>query len=223
MSPSDRPTSAAGWKQLFYTEWEHSIKRDFVYRGSGHARKISLSNIAERSVSIHDDQLREAFNTVTVEILDLVQRQIEEIKRVTNNETPKVILLVGGFGRCPFVREALREKYGPKTKVLNKERKRARVLAGESGIQIVSDSGDMPWSAICRGAVEGTIEANVKVKSRKARVSIGFMQSLHSSQEEGGIWDSLFGCHMIPNHMTWVLRRVCFILLYFQNKSLYLG
>lgn len=216
---ADQSTTPDRWRALLRTEWEHAIKRDFEFSTSAdNTRKIRLSTVTDQSITLHDTQMRQVFGSVTTQILDLVQRQVEEVKKVSGGKAPKAILVVGGFGRCPFIRGALKHKSagggvsgggdrhsGPKTK---KARIEVTSGANTSGIPIMTDTGDMPWVAICRDAVLSKLGDNARVESRKARFNFDFPQSTIALPEEGGKWDSLFGRHMIPDTMTWVLKRV---------------
>lgn len=209
-----------GLEDLLRNNWEHAIKRDFEFSNStGKPRTISVSAVTNhvRSITLLDPQLRRVFDSVTTPILGLVQRQHDEVKKTNGGKAPKVILVVGGLGRCPYTRGALKDKFGggvgsgsdrdkgPKTK-------RARTGAtaeASSGVPIMTDVGDMPWLATCHGAVQSKRRDNARVESRKARFNFGFPQNNFARPEEGGKWDDLFGRPMIPNMMTWVLKRVC--------------
>lgn len=209
---SDQLPTAEGWRTLLRNEWEHAIKRGFEFTtpSAERTRDIKLSTVTEDSVTLHDHQLRQAFNSVTTQILELVQRQVEQVKKATDGQLPKAILVVGGFGRCPFIRGALKHKFAGGN--INSRRnpkvpKRAKKSI-DSAIHIMSDTGDMPWTAICRGAVLAKLADNARIESRKARMSFGFVQSVYAADAEEGTWDNLFGRHMIKNAMTWILRRV---------------
>lgn len=206
---SEQPTTAEGWKALLRTEWEHSIKRDFDFAAArlDGSRRINLSTVTDQSIAINNQQLRDAFDSITTQILKLVQRQADDVKSATGGRAPKAILVVGGFGRCPYIRGALNAKFGGGGGRSSRGPKRART-AVDNGIHILSDTGELPWAAICRGAVLAKLKDNARIESRKARFSFGFVQSVVASPEEGGVWNNLFGSYMITDTMTWVLHRV---------------
>lgn len=202
---------------LLRTEWEHSLKRDFEFAPMAtpaeNTREIRPSNITDQSVMLHARQIRAIFDSVTNRIIELVEHQVNEVQKATG-KPPRTILVVGGFGRCrPFIRGALKFEFdGRSSSSSTTERghKRARTTA-KNDIHILSDTGDMPWAAICRGAVLAKLEDNARLESRKARFSLGFPQSIVASTDDNkreGQWDSLFGCHMVPNVMTRILKRV---------------
>lgn len=210
---SGQTLTRKGWKSILQNNWEHSIKRDFdfVIDEVDRFRQIELSSVTNEYINLHDNQLRDIFGSVTNRILDLVQRQVDAVKEAQGGRPPKAIALVGGFGRCPFVRGALIHRFGgdgggvvgglmPRTK------KAMTARAKKDPIFILSDAGDLPWTAICRGAVLSKLAENAHIQSRKARYSFGFIQN--GLDQEGGIWDPLLGCHVIPDMMTWILKRV---------------
>lgn len=190
------------------------MKRGFEFTSSptDRSRTIKLSTVTEDSINLHDRLIRKAFNSVTTQILELVQHQVEQVKKATDGKLPRAILVVGGFGRCPFVRGALKHKFsgggaGNGSSQGSRAPKRAKKSV-DNAIHIMSDTGEMPWTAICRGAVLAKLADNSRIESRKARMSFGFVQSVYAAEGEEGTWDNLFGRHMVKNAMTWILRRV---------------
>ncbi|KAJ4424147.1 hypothetical protein N0V82_001195 [Gnomoniopsis sp. IMI 355080] len=192
----NQPTTTDGWHALLRDGWEHNIKRSFVYTGNARPWRMALSTQTDNYVHFHEDQLRDVFNSSVVPaIIILLRGQIVKIKAKTG-KPPTMILLVGGFGRCPFIRQALEKEFC---------KKKAKSKAACPPIEIMTDQGDMPWSAISRGAVEYALKP--RVKTRIAQRSVGFQQSLPTTQEEGGVWDNNNYEYSVPDGMTWVVKK----------------
>lgn len=192
-----QPTTPAGWKTLLRQEWELTIKRHFVYIGDKQTLpwKITLSALSDQSVYLHEDQLRDVFHdSVVPKILKLVQAQYDAIVKATGTP-PALILLVGGFGRCPFIRKLIQAKFASK-------KRKWRIPT-----EVLLDRGEMPWLAISKGAVNSVTD-KARVKSRKARQSIGFIQSREASADDGGSYDYATNEYRIHDSMDWVFKRV---------------
>lgn len=144
-------------------------------------------------------------------IIGLIKRQIEDVKKA-HGKAPRVILPVGGFGRCPYVLQRLREEFEGRN-VASKSTKKGgekRQKLNPEGIEVHSEPGEMPWTAVCRGACHFGMRAQLNnrlVKSRSSRVSVGFLQNEPGSAEEGGMWIPEFDRYMIPNFMRWVVKK----------------
>lgn len=197
LNSQNQPTTTAGWQALLRDGWEHNIKRSFVYTGNARPWRVSLSTQTDSYVHFHEDQLRDVFNSSVVPaIIRLLHGQIDKIRAKTG-KPPTMVLLVGGFGRCPFVRQALEKEFC---------KKKGKSKASCPPIEILTDQGDMPWSAISRGAVEYALKP--RVQTRIAQRSIGFQQAIPATQEEGGVWDDLNDDYVLPDGMTWVVKKV---------------
>ncbi|KAJ4391811.1 hypothetical protein N0V93_005431 [Gnomoniopsis smithogilvyi] len=193
-----QPTTAEGWHAILRDVWEHNIKRSFVYTGKAGPWRVPLSTQTENHVTFHEDQLRDVFNSSVVPIIiRLIQDQIDKIKAKTG-KPPKMILPVGGFGRCPFIRQALEKEFAVGVK-------KGKSKMARSPIEILTDQGDMPWSAISRGAVEHALKP--RVKTRIAQRSIGFQQKIPATKEDGGVYDEVFGDYRLFDGMTWVVKK----------------
>ncbi|KAI3324387.1 actin-like ATPase domain-containing protein [Xylariaceae sp. AK1471] len=146
-------------KKMMNDEWEHGIKCTF--NGEQRAYSVELPSRAQRApVKFSSDQLRTIFDKNVFRIHDLVNRQIKAIEAKTLR-APKFVILVGGFGRSPYVLKSMKEK-----------------LKGE--ISVLQARGERPWTAICRGAaLSGAAElsptpTSARVQSRVARLNYGW-------------------------------------------------
>lgn len=204
------------WRRILSEQWQHNIKRSFQWEGNGRVWPVILSNVTHNVdvVRLHEDEIRSVFeDSVMPRIIDLIKRQIEQVKRVHGGKGPRIILPVGGFGRCPYVVSRLREEFegiGVASKNSKNGRKKKQKLDCPV-IEVHSKTGEMPWTAVCRGACQFGMRAQMNtrlVKSRSSRISVGFIQNEPGSAEEGGIWMPDFDCYMIPNFMRWVVKKV---------------
>lgn len=204
------------WRKLLFDEWQTSIKRNFDWKGTDRTWPVTLANVDDSlDVHLHEDQLRDIFeNSVMPKILDLHDRQIEQVKKAHGGKVPRIILPVGGFGRCPYVLQGLREdveRINRSSNVVKNSGNKKQKLTGPE-IELLSDTGEMPWTAICKGACQFGMRAqrnNRLVASRSSRVSVGFIQNEPGSSEDGGIYMPNFDCYMIPNAMRWVVKKAC--------------
>lgn len=138
--------------------------------------------------------------------------------------------------RCPYVVSRLREEFEGVSIASKKSKKscKKRQKLDCPGIEVHSKTGEMPWTAICRGACQFGMRAQMNnrlVKSRSSRISVGFIQNEPGSAEQGGMWmpdfDCYmipdFDCYMIPNFMRWVVKKACLVislsLLSFSHRA----
>ncbi|KAI0124242.1 hypothetical protein BJ170DRAFT_712255 [Xylariales sp. AK1849] len=182
--------------KMLNNEWEHGIKPDFD--GSGKSWVVDLPKRGKRGqLLLKTDQIRQIFDNVTTQIHRLVYNQIQAIQAKTG-KPPKFIILVGGFGRCPYTFKSLKDRHEATTEVLQ-----AR--------------GDRPWSAICRGAAlfgamgEGLSEGGVLIRSRVSRLSYGwlyrpkFVAGKHNEADK--VWDSHQAIYTADNQFEWGLKK----------------
>lgn len=201
----NQPTTAAGWRKLLHNEWEMSIKRSFAYVGGEVAVppwKIHLT--AEDFVLLNDEQIREVFETSVVpKMIDLVKSQVNGIVKETG-KGPTVILLVGGFGRSPYIRHVLEREFASKKRKRRTGSEAAAEVSQLTQTEVLSDTGPRPWAAISVGAVDSVEN---RIKSRVAKLSVGFQHFVKASKEEGGVWNPTFGRKM-KDCMIWVVNKV---------------
>lgn len=193
------------WRKLLFEEWQQSIKRTFEWKGTGRIWSVTLSNVNNKlDVQLHEDEIREVFETsVMPKLLSLIERQVEAVKKAHDGKIPRIVLPVGGFGQCPYVLQRLGEQV---------ERINGAFKGNKKMIEMLSDIGDIPWSAVCKGACQHGMRAqrnNRLVKSRRSRISLGFILNEPSSKEDGGIWVPDLGEYMIIDGMRWVIEKAC--------------
>lgn len=194
------------WRAILSEQWHRNIKRNFEWKGKNEIWHVILNNLDSRfDVQLNEEEIRKVFDsTVMPKILALIKRQIDAVKKAHGGKIPRIILPVGGFGRCPYVLQRLREVFNPSS--VSKKRK-----LNNPEIEIHSNKGETPWGAVCKGACQFGMRAQRDdrlVKSRQSRVSVGFVQNVPGSVEEGGRWDADFDDYMIPFVMEWLVRKV---------------
>lgn len=203
----------AAWDRIM-KEWQHSIKRSFEWHGKGKIWDVYLSNLNGDAVHLHEDEIRDVFeSSVVPTIIRLVKKQIEQVKKAHGGKAPVIILPVGGFGRCPYVLQRLREEFEG-VAVARKGGARKRQKLNFQKIEVHSETGQMPWTAVCRGACLFGLRAQMNmrvVKSRLSRTNIGFIENAPGLPKDGGIWMPDFGKYRIPDKLTYIVRKVSVI------------
>ncbi|KAI3558107.1 hypothetical protein CABS01_02666 [Colletotrichum abscissum] len=170
-------------------DWEHGIKQQFDGQVRDWHIKLPPECIAKgtpnrgikrkRNLVLNLQDLIPVFDPIVTKIAALVQKQIDGV-RSKSGKLPKNVILVGGFGRCRYLRTHLQRTI-------------------DKNIALLQSSGTKPWTAICRGAViQGLDHLNlssglsISVKSRIARASYGinyrttFDPKIHSKKSK--IW-----------------------------------
>ncbi|KAI0112375.1 hypothetical protein GGR51DRAFT_568510 [Nemania sp. FL0031] len=185
-------------RRFMNNEWEHGIKEAF--NGELDYYTVELPSSAQTApVTLSTDELRPAFTKVVSQIGVLVKKQISDITKKTS-QLPKLVILVGGFGRSPYILKYLKEGL-------------------DRRITVLQARGDKPWTAICRGATlfgaAGLSPANgdeqSPVKSRVARSSYGwlyrepFVDGFHDPRDKE--WDALYEEWFARNQIEWVVKR----------------
>ncbi|POS71894.1 hypothetical protein DHEL01_v209713 [Diaporthe helianthi] len=205
----------AAWRRIMTEQWQAKIKRSFVWKGTGHLWPVILSNVTPNDdvVHLHEDEIRKVFEgSVMPRIIDLVKKQVEQVKKTNGGKAPVVILPVGGFGRCPYVLQRLRDEFegvGLPGKSGKKPLRKKQRLDFQK-IEVHSETGEVPWTAVCRGACVHGLREQLDlrlVKSRLSRVSLGFIENAPGSAEDGGVWNPNFADFMIQNKVTYVVRK----------------
>jgi hypothetical protein len=200
------------WRRILTEQWQHHIKRSFEWKGDGRIWPVILSNISSNVdvVRLHEDEIRDVFEgSVMPDIIRLIKQQIDQVKKTHGGKAPSIILPVGGFGRCPYLLQRLREEF-ESSSVAAKKGGRKKQKIDFQKIEVHSETGEMPWTSVCRGACQYGVRAqlnNCLVKSRRARESLGFIRNVPGTLEEGGIYMPDFGRIMIPNKMTYFVRK----------------
>ncbi|KAI1268069.1 hypothetical protein F5Y18DRAFT_442467 [Xylariaceae sp. FL1019] len=184
-------------KKMMSSEWEHGIKSEF--NGKKLNYTIDVPKKGKRTQEkVTSTEIRKIFDSVMPQIRNLLGEQVDGVITKTGR-SPKFVLLVGGFGRCPYLFEDLKESFSNRVSVL-----KAR--------------GDKPWSAVCRGAtlsgVAGrgiTSENNVRVQSRVARLSYGMTYHAHWDEAVHDLRDKFLcpttGSWFARDQLQWFVKR----------------
>ncbi|KAI0163950.1 hypothetical protein GGR57DRAFT_498034 [Xylariaceae sp. FL1272] len=184
-------------KKMMSSEWEHGIKAEF--NGKKPVYTIDVPKRGTRSQEkITSTEIRKIFDSVMPQIRTLLGNQIDGVIQKTSR-SPKFVILVGGFGRCPYLFEDLKKSFSGRVSVL-----KAR--------------GEKPWSAVCRGAtlsgIAGrgiTSKPDVQIQSRVARLSYGmrlcppFQEGLHDPRDK--VFDHVDGSWRADSQMMWFVKR----------------
>ncbi|KAI0023286.1 hypothetical protein F4780DRAFT_777062 [Xylariomycetidae sp. FL0641] len=183
-------------KKMMNNEWEHGIKCDFD--GTERPYVVDLPKRGKRGqLKITTDEILKVFDGVLSRIYALVSKQLDAIKAKTQQDA-KFVILVGGFGRCPYLFRSLKKRHGCSTDVLQARSER-------------------PWSAVCRGATlsgalgHGLTKQAIHVRSRIARLSYGwclkvlFVNGTHDERDR--LWNDVRGIWQARNQMNWVIKK----------------
>ncbi|KAL6828349.1 HSP70 family [Trichoderma camerunense] len=134
--------------RIIHNDWENGIKPQFRNTDqhwllqmptSGLNRKRTHDQFRFSDIKFDAKDVQNIFKPIVAEIEKLVTDQAESVKRKYKEE-PKFLVLVGGFGRQPFLYTRLQDKLNLK----ESQKEKTEVLQG---------SGAEPWTAVCRGAV----------------------------------------------------------------------
>ncbi|KAK1625478.1 hypothetical protein BDP81DRAFT_463979 [Colletotrichum phormii] len=168
-------------RKLLNDDWEHCIKPYFKNQDDDwHINLPPECRVPgtqqrgmkrKRHLILDQEDLLKVFDPIVNQTISLVEKQIEAVMIKTESK-PKQIILVGGFGRCPYLRSRLKEEVG-------------------NSIEILEGHGAKPWTAICRGAtIHGLTRRNlapglaVEIESRVSRMSYGTCCTMDYDPEE---------------------------------------
>ncbi|KAK9412833.1 putative Hsp70 family chaperone [Seiridium unicorne] len=207
----------SGIKSIMKAEWEYAYKpsytgqdldREFpvqipveVIKGTASDGMKRKPYIIDGSIRFSNSDIQKAFAPAFSSIEDLINGQIKAAKK--KSLSVKGIVLVGGLGASPYLRNHLQAQY----------------MKQEIGV--LQADGMRPRTAICRGAIfKGFLdapsaasgaEALVSVVSTVARKNLGvsyqpiFEAGVHRRQDK--IWDDNEGVWRADNQMRWYLRK----------------
>ncbi|KAI0973390.1 hypothetical protein F4678DRAFT_477857 [Xylaria arbuscula] len=184
-------------KRMMNNEWQHGIKTAFD--GESDDYTVELPNHTNRMpLQFCSAELRPIFDKIIAQINKLATKQITAIKAKTFKH-PKLLILVGGFGRSPYMFKYLKG-------------------ALEGGITVLQARGDKPWTAICRGAtisradeLNPAVGGQLQVQSRIARSNYGwsyrapFESGIHELRDK--VWHEVEERWVADNQMQWVIKR----------------
>lgn len=210
--------SPGDWTTILSEQWEHRIKRDFYWDGSGRKWTFKLSNVApQNDITLHENEIRRVFeDSVMRSIIGMIKEQIVKIKKACNGRGPTCMLPVGGFGRCPYIIQRLEEEFQgtDHTKKVGRRRSSKRQMPDSERIEVRTEEGNPPWTAVGRGACHHGIRTQLGkplLNGRCARFNWGFTQNVHGTVEQGAVWMPEYGSYMIRGEMVWIVRQVCFL------------
>ncbi|KAI3333754.1 hypothetical protein F4824DRAFT_490685 [Ustulina deusta] len=185
-------------RRMMNNEWEHGIKEAF--NGEPDYYTVELPSRAQSApLEFSSYELQPIFDRIVSQIGRLTQKQVNAITKKTSR-LPRLVVLVGGFGRSAYILKYLKKKL-------------------DNRIAVLQARGDKPWTAICRGATlsraaelsSATHDGQSLVQSRIARLNYGW---LYSTVFEDGVHDPLdkFWYDNLEewyarNQIQWVVKR----------------
>ncbi|KAG9257923.1 uncharacterized protein F5Z01DRAFT_692804 [Emericellopsis atlantica] len=195
-------------KQFINDNWERGIKPQFANQ-PGKTWRVDVPDMCNsaanprgkrtRTTEFTSEEILAMFDPCIDRIIELIKAQGDAIKTKMST-TPTYIVLVGGFGRCRYLFD------------------RVKQLANDYDAEVLQSRGSKPWSAIARGAVfHGLSISNISadmtftVRARIARASYGvvyqpyFDEKRHSSADK--IWSDEECAYMAKEQMKWFLRK----------------
>ncbi|KAK3953443.1 hypothetical protein QBC32DRAFT_387599 [Pseudoneurospora amorphoporcata] len=195
-------------RDIISIQWETGIKRNFK-KGSDKSYNIRVPFECLRAkdrrvigmtlptVTITPEDVKGAFDPVIEKINNLIDGQISAVKE-KEGVSPKYVILVGGFGRCNYLYDRVKERFGKE-------------------VEILQAKGAKPWTAICRGAVihaatqSGIGKVSVQVQTRVARASYGICWNEPLNSRRNNHEDKYF-CdieqqYYARNQMAWLLQE----------------
>ncbi|KAK6529165.1 hypothetical protein TWF694_004377 [Orbilia ellipsospora] len=148
------------------------------------------AGIIEGQFELTHDDLKECFDPIVQQIIDLIQGQIDAI--CDTGVTPKYVFLVGGFGESDYL--------------LHKLSAYKWNRAGQ--IEIINP--DDAWSAVSRGAVlrglEGSLVTNRRCRRNYGtRINTVFDPTIH--HEEDAFYSTDTGMKMARNQVSWIVEK----------------
>ncbi|PWW76339.1 actin-like ATPase domain-containing protein [Tuber magnatum] len=201
-------------------EFNDSLKRNFNDSEDEDIFTCPIPGVADDSAAriedgmfvIDRDEMREIFDPVVKEIVQLVQQQVKEVEKTKVNPSleevwipsrghfsrqtrqVKALVLVGGFGESEYLRSQLQNQ------IMTSDGRKLSILQPPNA-----------WTAVVRGAVMRGLEGGM-VRIRKAPNSYGnscsepFIHGFHP--EEDGYIDPYNGVYMCAGRMQWYVRKV---------------
>ncbi|EQB48470.1 hypothetical protein CGLO_12301 [Colletotrichum gloeosporioides Cg-14] len=194
-------------KKMLNGDWEHGIKQQFdgkprnwhvTLPASCRLPNSERRGMMRQALVLTAGDLLPVFESVSQRIVKLVSDQIGGVL-AQSGKLPKYIILVGGFGRCRYLRSRIQSSFG-------------------GSVDLLQSQGNKPWTAICRGAVvQGLTRRNltpglsVKVQSRIARASygVGFNTRFDPSKhlEKDKFWCDVNQEWKAKNQIHWYLEH----------------
>ncbi|KAF4338548.1 heat shock 70 kDa 12B [Fusarium beomiforme] len=188
------------------SDWEGGIKADFCKSSEGLTVQLSYNgpvegNFFPSEVGLDPSEIRkDVFDPVIDQVQGLVLKQVHQVKlRDTLPNIFQFVILVGGFGRSPYLYERLQ-------------------MAVPGRVEVLQESGKGPWTAVLRGAVlHGLAQTNmtdsitVAVASRVSRHSYGTLVNIlpfdskeHDSKDR--VWDEVHQEFLAVEQTEWFVE-----------------
>ncbi|KAK2937323.1 hypothetical protein FoTM2_000541 [Fusarium oxysporum f. sp. vasinfectum] len=181
------PVTKTEERKFLNDEWEHGIKPQF----ENQKRSWSLA-LPDTCVNPSSQGLmrRMTLDLTSQDLFSVFSSIVDKIEVLVRHQ---YIILVGGFGRSPFLFNHVQERFG-------------RI--------VLQSRGNKPWTAICRGAVvQGLVRHNpsanlgVDVETRVARMSYGivysspFIEGYHNEADK--TWSHVHQNYRANRQMAW--------------------
>ncbi|SMR42561.1 unnamed protein product [Zymoseptoria tritici ST99CH_1A5] len=153
------------------------------------------------------EQVKEIFDPVISEVLDLVEGQVEAVR--SKGGLVSGIILVGGFGQSNYLYTRLKQHFSsepPPTYSVTPTHEAAQ--AQHQSIEVLQPIH--AWTAVVRGAVLRGIEGS-SVETRRSRWAYGtsyatvFNEAKHPAEDR--YWSPLWERWMVSDRMQWHLKK----------------
>ncbi|KAF2839632.1 actin-like ATPase domain-containing protein [Patellaria atrata CBS 101060] len=153
------------------------------------------------------EQVKEIFEPVVSEVIDLVEGQVNKIRQKGGNVSG--IVLVGGFGQSNYLYQRMRTHFNTAPPPPYTERPtHAVALQSNQSIEVMHPM--YAWTAVVRGAVLRGLEGSMVV-SRRSRWHYGtsyatvFDETRHPVSDR--YWSPLWERWMVSDRMQWHIAK----------------
>ncbi|KAL4933394.1 Hsp70 family protein [Aspergillus undulatus] len=195
--PIKRKSPGSGFMRAF-----ESIKRDFGSSDEENTFELPLNitlvdpdpkyyDEEERMVIVSSNDLRNMFDPVVDQILDLVKEQLEDAKEEAGQDVINRIVLVGGFGDSEYLRKAFRSTF-------------------ESDGKISVTVPEIPQAAIVQGAALRGLEG-LRSTTRRCRRHYGYSTVVPFrtgiDDDRRSYWDDYTDQKMARGIMKWAIAK----------------
>ncbi|KAJ1338537.1 molecular chaperone HscA [Microdochium nivale] len=153
-------------------------------------------------------QIKDIFEPVVKEVCDLVQGQVDGLRR--KGGIVSGIVLVGGFGQSEYLYRRLKAHFTSAAPPPYTERPtHSSAIVSENGsIEVMQPL--YAWTAVVRGAVLRGVEGNMVV-SRKSRYHYGTSYATVYDEERHNVgeryWSPLWERWMVSDRMQWHIAK----------------
>ncbi|KAK1250374.1 hypothetical protein MKX08_010377 [Trichoderma sp. CBMAI-0020] len=181
-------TGALG--RIINNDWENGIKPQFRNTDQhwmiqipvqGPKRTHDEFRFSDIKFDVKD--IQRIFKPIVAEIKHLVHNQVKAIKDKYNKE-PKLVVLVGEFGRQPFLFTEMQDALNRRNGLMGK-------------VEVLQSQGAEPWTAVCRGAVIRGLELSDHTKdSTNAKK--------HDIRDKE--WSDIHQAYRAMNQTSWFVR-----------------